>query len=514
MTPAPCSTSSARRAGNWSAITPAAREHGRRAVLAQAAVRQLRTAPPQPRTTSSRTTIPFRPAAQKSGYEPKSSGSTSPAERRWDTTAPVPVSSSPSATTRPSRRIRPLVLLSGGPDDPPRLAAARVECQAAVGLHLDGAAELGAGAGERGVGRLARHAEAAFAAGVATAREEQRDRHDRAPGAHRRPLRLVVPPYGCRRFEHTCDSGSCAGRGRDGTGLMERRCRRAGRRRCVRRAPRTGSGPRPPGCSTSARRTTGCTTCCAAPAGAGPVRRAPRAGRHRGGPARAGHRPRRPAGRGRPRDDRGRAGAYEREGARLVRTQRAWGWWRRRCAARWPGFAAPDGCQAAARDEWPAVARGSGVARTEGPAACAARSSGAPDLGQLARSCRPRRGDPRLPDHLSVADRRPPRPQPRCGRADPGPAPGLRLAARPDPVRHRPPGLRAQDRHRPRRTASTRCASAGGLSGYPSRAETSTTSIENSHASTALSYADGLAKAFAAARRATGTSSRWSATAR
>src|SRR4030081_3937754 len=37
----------------------------------------------------------------------------------------------------------------------------------------------------------------------------------------------------------------------------------------------------------------------------------------------------------------------------------------------------------------------------------------------------------------------------------------------------------------------------GGLSGYPSRAESEHDRVENSHASTALSYADGLAKAFA-----------------
>jgi 1-deoxy-D-xylulose-5-phosphate synthase len=37
----------------------------------------------------------------------------------------------------------------------------------------------------------------------------------------------------------------------------------------------------------------------------------------------------------------------------------------------------------------------------------------------------------------------------------------------------------------------------GGLSGYPSRAESEHDVIENSHASTALSYADGLAKAYA-----------------
>ena len=39
-----------------------------------------------------------------------------------------------------------------------------------------------------------------------------------------------------------------------------------------------------------------------------------------------------------------------------------------------------------------------------------------------------------------------------------------------------------------------------GLSGYPSRAESEHDWIENSHASTSLSYADGLAKAFALRR--------------
>jgi 1-deoxy-D-xylulose-5-phosphate synthase len=38
---------------------------------------------------------------------------------------------------------------------------------------------------------------------------------------------------------------------------------------------------------------------------------------------------------------------------------------------------------------------------------------------------------------------------------------------------------------------------AGGLSGYPSRAESAHDLVENSHASTSLAYADGLAKAFA-----------------
>ena len=41
----------------------------------------------------------------------------------------------------------------------------------------------------------------------------------------------------------------------------------------------------------------------------------------------------------------------------------------------------------------------------------------------------------------------------------------------------------------------------GGLSGYPSRAESEHDVVENSHASTALSWADGIAKAHRAARR-------------
>ena len=39
--------------------------------------------------------------------------------------------------------------------------------------------------------------------------------------------------------------------------------------------------------------------------------------------------------------------------------------------------------------------------------------------------------------------------------------------------------------------------SEGGLSGYPSQAESDHDIVENSHASTSLSYADGLAKAYA-----------------
>ena len=48
-----------------------------------------------------------------------------------------------------------------------------------------------------------------------------------------------------------------------------------------------------------------------------------------------------------------------------------------------------------------------------------------------------------------------------------------------------------------RRRSSTRCAPRTGSSGYPSQAESAHDVVENSHASTALSYADGLAKAYA-----------------
>ena len=48
-----------------------------------------------------------------------------------------------------------------------------------------------------------------------------------------------------------------------------------------------------------------------------------------------------------------------------------------------------------------------------------------------------------------------------------------------------------------RRAGFERLKKRGGISGYPSRAESEHDLVENSHASTALSYADGMAKAFA-----------------
>ena len=76
-------------------------------------------------------------------------------------------------------------------------------------------------------------------------------------------------------------------------------------------------------------------------------------------------------------------------------------------------------------------------------------------------------------------------------------APGLRLAARPDPLRHRAPGVRAQAGHRPAgRLRPAHAARRPVRLPEPGR-ESEHDVIENSHASTALSYADGLAKAYA-----------------
>ena len=83
--------------------------------------------------------------------------------------------------------------------------------------------------------------------------------------------------------------------------------------------------------------------------------------------------------------------------------------------------------------------------------------------------------------------RRPPRPQPRRGRADAGAPPGLRLA--------RATGSSSTPATRPTCTRSLTGRAAGfdtlrqegGLSGYPSQAESEHDIVENSHASTSLS---------------------------
>ena len=120
-------------------------------------------------------------------------------------------------------------------------------------------------------------------------------------------------------------------------------------------------------------------------------------------------------------------------------------------------------------------------------------------LPQAAR--RALQGDPRRRHRRGGQVRWAPRLEPRSRRAHHRPAPGVRLAARRDPLGHRAPRLPAQDPHRPPRTASTSCARPSGLSGYPSRAESEHDWVENSHASTILSYADGFAARPGAASR-------------
>ena len=63
----------------------------------------------------------------------------------------------------------------------------------------------------------------------------------------------------------------------------------------------------------------------------------------------------------------------------------------------------------------------------------------------------PGRGDPRPADRDDHQDQRPPRPEPRRGRAHDRDPPGLRLAQGQDRLRHRAPGLRAQAADRPGR---------------------------------------------------------------
>ena len=69
--------------------------------------------------------------------------------------------------------------------------------------------------------------------------------------------------------------------------------------------------------------------------------------------------------------------------------------------------------------------------------------------------------------------------------------------ARPGRLRHRPPGLRAQAAHRPRRGSSTRCARRAACPATRARPSPSTTSSRTPTPRPSLSYADGLAKAYA-----------------
>ena len=108
-------------------------------------------------------------------------------------------------------------------------------------------------------------------------------------------------------------------------------------------------------------------------------------------------------------------------------------------------------------------------------------------------------------------DRRPPRPQPGRRRADHRTAPGLRQPRRRDRLRHRAPVVRPQAAHGPPRLHRPAHARRPVRLPEP-RAESEHDVVENSHASTSLSWADGIAKARRLRASATGTRSRSSAT--
>ena len=84
-----------------------------------------------------------------------------------------------------------------------------------------------------------------------------------------------------------------------------------------------------------------------------------------------------------------------------------------------------------------------------------------------------------IPDCEGLGHRWPSRTQPRCRRDHPGDPPGLRLTPRRCALRHRPPVLRPQDRHRPRAGFDT-LRQRGGLTGYQERAESEHDWIESS----------------------------------
>ena len=139
-------------------------------------------------------------------------------------------------------------------------------------------------------------------------------------------------------------------------------------------------------------------------------------------------------------------------------------------------------------------------------------AGGAAAPGPPHRSCGParparrgltaaRRGGPRSARRHRCSDRGAPGPQSRRRGADHRAAPRIRGSRRYDHLGHRAPELRAQAVHR-RAGLFDELRRAGGLSGTPNRTESSCDLVENSHASTALSYADGLAKALALQGRA------------
>ena len=111
-----------------------------------------------------------------------------------------------------------------------------------------------------------------------------------------------------------------------------------------------------------------------------------------------------------------------------------------------------------------------------------------PELDELAAEIRV------VPRHPGHPDRRPPRPEPRRRRAHARAAPGLRVA-RATRSSSTPATRPTCTSCSPAGRTSRRLKQNGGLSGYPCRAESEHDIVENSHASTALSWADGLARA-------------------
>ena len=103
-------------------------------------------------------------------------------------------------------------------------------------------------------------------------------------------------------------------------------------------------------------------------------------------------------------------------------------------------------------------------------------------------------GDPRLPHRERVAHRRSPRPEPRRRRADDRDAPRLRLAERPDRLRHRAPVATCTSCSPAGRTSAA-CARAAASPATRSAPRAAHDVVESSHASSSLSWADGISRA-------------------
>ena len=117
------------------------------------------------------------------------------------------------------------------------------------------------------------------------------------------------------------------------------------------------------------------------------------------------------------------------------------------------------------------------------------------------RAAAGRAGGPRAADRHGGGDRRPLRRQPRHVRDRGRAALAARLAARQDPLGRRPPGLPAQDPHRPPRRSSRTIRKYGGLAPFCSIHESEHDIMGAGHASTSIGYAVGIKEAMRARRR-------------